>query len=207
MELKFKDGVVLNPSDGSYDGNYVFQDIGMDEVAELSKHFTEDNLSRFTFDGRDYTNYKLIGISWNGEDAFFNAQKKSETELVKPYVKIDEIPDEEAGDIPSIFDKWAVGIAYKKGDRVAYMDRVYKCLQDHTSQTDWTPDVATSLWADVLNPDPSVIPDWEQPGSTNPYMKGDKVRHVEKIWVSEVDNNVWEPGAAGTESLWTEVEE
>ena len=38
-----------------------------------------------------------------------------------------------------------------------------------------------------------------------PYMKGDKVTHGGKVWVSTVDNNVWEPGATGTESLWTEV--
>ena len=63
------------------------------------------------------------------------------------------------------------------------------------------PDVAVSLFAEVLIPDPSVIPDWVQPSSTNPYMKGDKVRHNGKVWVSTVDNNVWEPGVYG----WDEV--
>jgi hypothetical protein len=53
----------------------------------------------------------------------------------------------------------------------------------------------------VLIPDPDVIPEWEQPDSTNPYMKGDKVAHNSKTWVSDVDNNVWEPGVYG----WTEM--
>lgn len=206
MELKFKDGTVLYPSDDAYDGNYVFHNIGMDEVAEMSHHFTEANLSQFVFDEKEFTNYKLTGISWDGVTACIYAQKKSETELVKPYVDVQKIPDSEAVDLVSFFDNWEVGTMYKTGDRVAYNGKVYKCLQDHTSQADWTPDTAASLWADVLMPDPSVIPDWEQPSSTNPYMKGDKVRHIEKIWISEVDNNVWEPGAAGTESLWSEVE-
>ena len=51
----------------------------------------------------------------------------------------------------------------------------------------------------MLIPDPEVIPEWEQPGSTNPYMIGDKVRHNGKTWVSTIDNNVWEPGVYGWE--------
>lgn len=69
-------------------------------------------------------------------------------------------------------------------------------------QDDWTPDVTPSLFAKVLIPDASVVPEWEQPDSTNPYMTGDKVTHNKKTWVSDVDNNVWEPGVYG----WTEVE-
>ena len=42
-----------------------------------------------------------------------------------------------------------------------------------------------------------MIPEWEQPESTNPYMKGDKVKHNDKTWVSDIDNNVWEPGVYG----------
>ena len=80
-------------------------------------------------------------------------------------------------------------------------DKLYKVLIQHTSQTTWTPDVSPSLFAEVLIPDPTVIPEWVQPGSTNPYMKGDKVRHNGSVWESSVDNNVWEPGVYG----WLEV--
>lgn len=117
------------------------------------------------------------------------------------------LPDEDAAEAPVLFPAWAVGKSYLVGDRVAYDGVLYKVLQAHTSQADWTPDVAVSLFAKVLNPDPGVIPEWEQPGSTNPYMKGDKVRHVGKVWESAIDNNVWEPGTVGTETLWLEVSE
>ena len=117
------------------------------------------------------------------------------------------LPDAEAATSPELFQKWEMDTIYTVGIRVAYGEFVYACLQEHTSQETWTPDAAPSLWAKVLNPDPTIIPEWEQPGSTNAYKKGDKVRHMGKIWISEVDNNVWEPGVAGTESLWTEVEE
>lgn len=111
------------------------------------------------------------------------------------------LTDEEALEAPVLFPEWAVGKAYVVGKRVAYNKKLYKVLQAHTSQADWTPDVAVSLFAEVLIPDPGTIPEWVQPGSTNPYMKGDKVRHNGKVWVSDIDNNVWEPGVYG----WSEV--
>ena len=69
----------------------------------------------------------------------------------------------------------------------------------HTSQETWTPDAAPSLFAKVLIPSDDIIPQWEQPDSTNAYKIGDKVLHNDKTWVSIVDNNVWEPGVYGWE--------
>ena len=114
-------------------------------------------------------------------------------------------PDEVAATAAFAFDPWDAAGAYEVGNRVRYADVLYKCLTAHTAQESWTPDVSPSLWAKVLIPDPSVIPEWEQPGSTNGYSKEDKVTHNGKTWESMVDNNVWEPGVIGTESLWKEV--
>ena len=114
-------------------------------------------------------------------------------------------PDEVAATAAFAFDPWDAAGAYEVGNRVRYADVLYKCLTGHTAQESWTPDVSPSLWAKVLIPDPSVIPEWEQPGSTNGYSKGDKVTHNGKTWEGLADNNVWEPGAIGTESLWKEV--
>ncbi len=111
------------------------------------------------------------------------------------------LDDETALKSVELFPNWKADNPYIIGDRVRYDGILYKCLIDHTSQSDWIPKDSISLWARVLIPDPEVIPDWEQPGSTNPYMKGDKVRHNGKIWVSDIDYNVFEPGVAG----WSEV--
>lgn len=94
-----------------------------------------------------------------------------------------------------LYPVWNDKSAYKKGDRVRFNDILYKCLQDHTAQASWTPTDAPSLWAKVLIPTPSVIPEWEQPESTNPYMKGDKVTYKGKTYESLIDNNVWSPEA------------
>ena len=114
------------------------------------------------------------------------------------------LTDEQAAAVPGIYPTWdGDGTAYAVGDRVQYAGALYKCLQAHTSQATWTPTDAPSLWAKVLIPTPGEIPDWEQPSSTNPYSKGDKVRHNGKIGTSDIDGNVWEPGVYG----WTEVTE
>lgn len=109
--------------------------------------------------------------------------------------------DEQALKASALYLKWKVGTAYHKGERVLYNDILYKVLTDHTSQADWTPDAAPSLFAKVLIQDKNVILEWEQPESTNPYSKGDKVTHNGKTWRSTIDGNVWEPGVYGWEEI------
>ena len=112
------------------------------------------------------------------------------------------LDDVDALEAVDLFPNWdGDDHEYKVDDRVKFEGTLYKCLQAHTSQAGWTPVAAPSLWAKVLIPDPDVVPDWEQPGSTNPYMQGDKVRFNDKVWVSTIDNNVWQPGVYG----WEEV--
>ena len=103
--------------------------------------------------------------------------------------------DEEALEIPFAFPKWAPDTSYTTGERVRYGDDLYKVLIAHTSQADWRPEDAPSLYAKVLIPDPEDIPDWVQPESTNPYMMGDKVRFEGRIYESLIDNNIWSPAA------------
>lgn len=123
----------------------------------------------------------------------------------RPYIEkaAQSLDDTSALEAPNLFPKWAEGVVYTKGMRVRYNEVLYSVLLDHTSQADWTPEAAPSLFAKVLIGDENVIPEWEQPDSTNPYMAGDKVTHNGKTWVSDLDNNVWEPGVYG----WTEVTE
>ena len=105
--------------------------------------------------------------------------------------------DEQALSVPVLYPAWRYGVSYTVGQRVLYKSVLYKLLQDHTAQADWTPEAAPSLFSQVLTPDCETIPEWVQPDSTNPYAKGDKVTHNGKTWVSDIDNNVWEPGVYG----------
>lgn len=112
--------------------------------------------------------------------------------------------DVKALQFPELFPAWSPdGVSYATGLRVRYNGILYKVLQDHTSQEYWTPEDAPSLFAQVLTSEDGTPLAWVQPDSTNPYMKGDKVTHAGKTWISTVDNNVWEPGVYG----WDEVTE
>jgi len=117
---------------------------------------------------------------------------------------VEKVGDETAA---LLFDEWETDHAYKLNDRASYNGLVYRCVQSHTSQADWTPDAVPALWTRIkANPDPSEPEEWVQPtGAHDAYAKGDQVKHNGKVWVSDVDANVWEPGAAGTETLWHEV--
>ena len=105
--------------------------------------------------------------------------------------------DEMSLQVPNLYPTWKENIEYAVGDRILHNEILYKVITAHTSQADWTPDVAPSLFAKVLIPDVDVIPEWEQPGSTNAYMIGDKVKYDDKYWISTIDHNVWKPGEYG----------
>lgn len=96
-----------------------------------------------------------------------------------------------------LFDFWTVDTAYAVGDRRRYGEELYKCLTAHTSQSTWTPPDSPSLWVRIDDPS-QEWPEWVQPqGGTDAYPMGAKVSHGGKHWISDYDNNVWEPGVFG----------
>lgn len=128
--------------------------------------------------------------------------RKSEAIRLRRHIEtaVQSLSDSEALEAVTLHPAWKAGVYYSAVYKVQYGGALFKVLQAHTSQTGWEPENAPSLFAKVLIPDPEVVHEWEQPDSTNPYSAGDKVTHNGKTWVSDVDNNVWEPGVYG----WTE---
>ena len=111
------------------------------------------------------------------------------------------IDDTTAGEHAEVFAPWAVPVNYKAGNIRRHGGKLYRCLGDHTSQADWKPDAAPSLWVAISDPE-EEWPKWSQPlGATDAYPAGAQVSHADKHWTSSVDNNVWEPGVYG----WEEV--
>ena len=114
---------------------------------------------------------------------------------------VNTFTDENAVKVIDLYPVWTIGIAVAKDSRYQYNGKLYKCVQAHTTQADWTPDVIPALWVKVSLDE---WPEWVQPtGAHDAYAKGDKVTHNSKKWTSDVDANVWEPGVYG----WTEVVE
>lgn len=107
--------------------------------------------------------------------------------------------DESALDAIALYPAWRTGTAYAVSDRIRYGATLYRCVQAHTSQADWTPDVTPALWTVVSLEE---WPEWVQPtGAQDAYRIDDKVSHNGKHWVNTLDYNTYEPGVYG----WTEV--
>ncbi len=119
----------------------------------------------------------------------------------------EKLSDEDASEFADLFPVWSGnGIELEAGQRVAYEGGLYKFLQAHTTQVDWTPRAAPSLFSPVIAADdPEVIVEWIQPNSTNGYPKGQLVSHNGSVWQSTVDANTWEPGTVGAPWIQYEV--
>ena len=111
------------------------------------------------------------------------------------------LEDTDALDAVELFPLWAVGVAYSVGERVQYDGKLYKVVQAHTSQADWTPPTVPALFTEVAKP--GEIPVWKQPtGAQDAYNKGDKVHYPtadDAVYESTVDANVWSPDTYGWE--------
>ena len=107
---------------------------------------------------------------------------------------LDYASDEDAYAMRYLYPEWlGDGLTYKANDRLMYNDKFYKVLQDHTSQSDWTPDTASSLYVEIADPS-NEYPEFKQPtGAHDAYAKGDKITFEGKKYVSLIDANTWSP--------------
>lgn len=114
-----------------------------------------------------------------------------------------KIPDEVAANIVTLFPQWETGYTYAAGDRIQYGGKLYKVVQAHTSQADWTPDIVPALYVEVAAP--GEIPVWKQPtGAHDTYAKGNRVHWptaTDPVYESTLDNNSWAPNVYG----WVQV--
>ncbi len=111
------------------------------------------------------------------------------------------LDDEKAMEVAYMYDPWAVGKTYNVGEFVTYGEnsvgdpQLYKVVQAHTSQADWTPDVAVSLFT-AIGLDEHGYPVWSQPtGAHDAYNTGDIVDYNGTLYNSLIDGNVYSPEA------------
>ena len=109
------------------------------------------------------------------------------------------LDDEKAIEVATIYDQWREGKAYTVGEFVTYGEnsvgdpQLYKVVQAHTSQTEWTPDVTASLFSPI-GLDDGGYPVWSQPTvAHDAYNKGDIVNYNGALYESLIDGNVYAP--------------
>ena len=94
-----------------------------------------------------------------------------------------------------LFPAWVVGKAYAVNDRAQYNGTLYKCIQAHTSQSDWMPSATPALWKTVSVDE---YPEWVQPiGAHDAYNIGDKVTYNGQRYVCTSNANVYAPDVYG----------
>ena len=124
--------------------------------------------------------------------------KKYRKEIEKAAVSL---PDDEAYYTPEMFPRWKAGISVTADERLCWQDKLYKCIQSHTTQEGGEPDQTPALWTEV--PKPGEIPVWRQPtGAQDAYMTGDKVHYPtisDPVYVSTMDYNTYAPDVYGWE--------
>lgn len=122
--------------------------------------------------------------------------------IIERAVSTGDLTDDQKIEATNLFPEWSGGAHfYAIGDYVKYDGLLYRCVQAHNSQSTWTPPASPSLWSRASDPG-EEWPAWIQPtGGHDAYAAGSKVSHDDKHWISDVNNNVWEPGVYG----WTEA--
>ena len=105
------------------------------------------------------------------------------------------LDDETALTGVELFPTWVVGKAYAVNDRAQYNGTLYKCIQAHTSQSDWMPSATPALWKTVSLDE---YPEWVQPtGAHDAYNIGDKVTYNGQHYVCTSNANVYAPDVYG----------
>ena len=114
---------------------------------------------------------------------------------LRPYIEkaAVSLTDADALESVELFPAWAAGVAYTVDERIQYGGTLYRVVQAHTSQADWTPDKTPALFV-VVSLD--EWPEFVQPtGAHDAYKKGDKVTFEGKHYISLIDGNVYSPTA------------
>ena len=107
----------------------------------------------------------------------------------------ENLSDEDALAVAALYPTWISKMSEQVnvGERYWYDGKLWKVVQAHTVQENWTPDVSVSLFTEVTIDE---WPEWKQPtGAQDAYMKGDKVTFESKHYVSLMDYNTYSPVA------------
>ena len=195
---------------------YVKVGVDMNDIQIISSGWTADTQSQFVLDDDVVDFSKVNGyVGYTSDDGenhlkfdqekyndYIKEQQKQEAmeEAQKMQVELQQLvvlstaTDEQAFIMRYLYPEWSdESVSYKKNDRFMYHNKFYKVLQNHISQSDWTPDTASSLYVEIADP-AEEWPEFKQPtGAHDAYAKDAKVTFEGKHYKSLIDANVYSP--------------
>ena len=124
--------------------------------------------------------------------------------IISRQIRGDALLPEELAALANVYPAWQADESVTVDDLRSFDGMLWKVVQGHATQSDWTPTVARSLWTRTAPPD--VIPEWVQPlGAHDAYPIGYKVTHNGELYESLHPANVWIPGTDS--SLWQIIQD
>lgn len=134
------------------------------------------------------------------EVAEFDTTQESCEYVINNEIEYSQLTEEEIEFLLESYDPWVIGVPVTMGQLLKYNNVLYEVIQAHTTQSDWTPDVADSLFTEATPA--GTIMEWVQPtGAHDAYNIGDQVIYNGHVWESTINANVWAPGVYG----WTDL--
>ena len=122
----------------------------------------------------------------------FRKRIDANLQATRKLIRVDELSEEELLGMINLYDNYQVGKSYKVDDIFKHENKLYKVIQEHTSQEDWIPSELPALYLNMM-PE-NVIPEWVQPtGAHDAYNVGDRVIFEGKVYESLIDSNTWSP--------------
>lgn len=72
---------------------------------------------------------------------------------------VQSLTDDVALQSVNLYPMWAVNVSYTVGFKVRHNERLYRCIQAHTSLTGWEPENVQSLWESINETHSGTIDD------------------------------------------------
>ncbi len=122
----------------------------------------------------------------------FRRKINANLQATRKLIRVDELDEDELLDMIDLYEPYEIGKDYKVDDIFKYEGKLYKVIQEHTSQEGWIPSELPALYLSMM-PE-NIIPEWVQPtGIHDAYNIGDKVIYEGQVYESTIDNNTWSP--------------
>lgn len=142
---------------------------------------------------------------------------RNKEDLIGEYIKLlrqknrmiefltEQLTEEQALEVPDLFETWTIGEPYKQGDRFKYGEvdgkaQLFKVVQNHTSQEQYIPGTTgtESLYTSLTYTEDGYEEWSPRIGDTNPYLKGQIVSFEGNLYISTFNGvNVWKPNEYG----------
>ena len=175
-----------------YADELYYREVARREISGVTEEQAEQKPLDTRIDGIERPTNIMLGTESNMEQASEQMRKALQ-------IFAQTLTDEQAMEISTIYPSYEVGRAYSADELLTYGindvgdPQLYRVIQAHTSQEDWTPDATPALYTPIgLNP--QGYPKWSRPtGAHDAYNTGDIVDYNGTLYKSLIDGNVWSP--------------